>query len=114
MAVKNRIAPAAAPCRDFGKQLIPLEFSEGYMIDMKSPESGNSHAACPTPQIMDARKHRKIARLEINRATVHEKCPRSHAPRNRPSARSTKKIVSARWVDTSVRGFSDTSRGPSP
>ena len=27
--VKNRITPATAPCSDFGKQLIPFEFSVG-------------------------------------------------------------------------------------
>ena len=42
---------------------MPLELRVGYMMDMKSPESGSSHAPCPTPQISEPRKHRKMARL---------------------------------------------------
>src|SRR5690349_12465063 len=94
-AVKNRITPAAAPCCDLRKQLMPLELSVGYMTDMNSPESGSSQAPLVPPQNSDPRKHRKMAALKAASATVHATRPSNHAPRNRPSARSTKKIVSA-------------------
>src|SRR3954467_5633521 len=94
-AVKNRMTPAAAPCWLLGKQLMPFELSVGYMIDMHRPDMGSNQAPVSTPPINDPRKHRKIARLNTTRAVVHESRPRSHAPRKRPSARNTKKMVSA-------------------
>ena len=93
--MKNKITPAAAPCCDFGKQLMPFEFSVGYTMDMKSPETGSSHAAASTPKDKEPRKHKKIAALTIASAAVQGTCARSHAPRNRPAARNTKNSVSA-------------------
>ena len=74
---------------------MPFEFSVGYTMDMKRPESGSSHAAASTPNDSEPRKQRKIAAPTIASAAVQDTCASSHAPRNRPAARSTKKIVSA-------------------
>jgi hypothetical protein len=74
---------------------MPFEFSVGYMIDMNSPESGSNHAAFATPSTSEPAKQSKMARPHSARAVFHSTRASSQAPRKRPAARNTKKIVSA-------------------
>jgi hypothetical protein len=90
--VKKRITPAAAPCSDFGTQLMPFELIVGYITDMNSPETGSRYTAQPTP--LATRSEKQITMLPLSSASTpcQGKRVSSQAPTNRPAARRTKKI----------------------
>src|SRR5205809_5410858 len=65
------------------------------MIDMKRPDTGSAYSAHGTPPVTATTKQSRMLPLHSASTACQRNVFKSHAPRNRPAARSKKKTETA-------------------